>query len=461
MRESLWVPEYSYTNPFILMQIINESELLIERASRGYIKGWYSDKDPTSDQPRLDVVMDVVRNEPTVKAAIRAIADEMLKNGYLIYSDNKRLKETVEKELKNKYRFKRFLRQLVMNLLIYQNAFIEIVYKDNRPQELHLLETTEMQILSDKHGEVIGYKQYNVRNGSADFSPEECVHISLDNITTNLWGEVDLKTLYKTIALKQFLETFLTNLFRLDKFRDAWRIKEADDPMVKDFINNLKLAREQVDKELVFRGDIDKIPGKDIKDLAELIEILNYTRQQILTLLRVPPIIAGIPDNSNRSNSEVQARKAFDGRVMSLQDEISEELTRELFPLLGWEGAEFYFAPIDKRAEKDDIEIIVALKNIGLDNDSLLQYIRDVGIELPKNAKIIEKESFKNPYPESRKPADPSDEMDVETGSDSSTREEQLHGKSEDFDNDEEDIDDIEDYGIDQYEEEVVKKLKC
>ena len=434
------------------MEIIKESELSIERASRGYIKGWYSTDEPTTDKPKLDTVMEVVRNEPTVKAAIRAIVDEILKNGYIIKTKNKTLKNQIERELKEKYRFSKTLKQLVLNLLIYQNAFLEIVYKDNQPDEMHILETTEMEIISDEHGEVLGYKQ-DAGDRQVDFSVDEVVHISLDNITSNLWGEVDIKTLYKTISLKQFLETFLTNLFRLDKFRDAWRINEASEEMVKDFVNNVKLAREHVDRELVFQGDIEKIPGREIKDLDKLVELLNYTRQQILTLLRVPPIIAGIPDNSNRSNSEIQARRAFDGRIKSLQADIADELSWELFPLMGWKQADFEFAPIDKRAEKDDIEIIMALKNIGLDDKSLLEYIRTVGIQLPEGAKI-EKQEFggKNPFPPSRKPADKDGMPKHETGEESSTREDQLIGRSKGFD------DDIDEFGLDQYAEEVLRK---
>ena len=158
--------------------------------------------------------------------------------------------------------------------------------------------------------------------------------------------------------------------------------------------------------------------------------MLNYTRQQILTLLRVPPIIAGIPDNSNRSNSEIQARKAFDGRIISIQTDLADELSWELFPLLGWEKADFKFAPIDKRAEKDDIEIIVALKGIGLDDKSLLTYIKSVGIQLPEGAKIEKIQPVVGLGNDNKKPEDKDKAPEHKTGEDSTTREKQLTGRS-------------------------------
>jgi len=427
------------------MEFIKENELFLERASRGYIKDWYSNTEPTTDKPNMDAVLEVFRAEPTVKAAIRALVDETIKNGYIIKA-TPTLKKSIEKLLKEKYRFPPVLRKLVYNAMLYQNVFLEIVYKDNSPQELHILETSEMEIISDKHGEVQFYRQ--VHGGEeATFSTDECIHLSLDNITSMLWGEVDMQTLYKTVALKNEIENFLVRQFKFNKFRDSFSIKNANDAQVKDFINQLKEGRDYPDRELVIDGDIEKIPGRQIDDLNTLVELLNYTRQQILTLLRVPPIIAGIPDNSNRSNSEVQARKAFDGRVLSIQRDLAEEMTAELFPKLGWANAEFHFAPIDKRAEKDDIEIIKVLADMGLDDKSLLQLIRDTGIQIRDGAKFEKPE----PIPFGGEPKedmkDDASPVEHKTGEESETREDQLVGRSLELQE-----------GLDQYADEVLKK---
>ena len=307
------------------MEIVYNDEIL-QRASRGYIQGYYAEDQATADKPSLHTLLRAYREEPTVQAGIKALADEIVKNGYVIKGVDKKLTKRVEKELKGKFRFKRLLRRIVYNSLIYGNSFIELTYKGNAVSELHLLETEEMSIIADEHGEVIAYEQEH-EGKKVQFSTDECVHLSINNITSGMWGEADIKTLYSTIALKQFLEGFITNLFRFNKFRDAWSIKEADEVQIKNFVNDLKLARDQPEKELVIDGEISKIAGREIKDINNLVDLLNYTRQQILTLLRVPPIIAGIPDNSNRSNSEVQSRKAFDGRVTSLQDVIEDEFT--------------------------------------------------------------------------------------------------------------------------------------
>lgn len=415
------------------------------RASRGYVQGWYSKEEPTMDKPSLATVLEEYRNEPTVQAAVRAIADEVIKNGYSITSDNKQLKTRIERELKTKYRFNRLLRRIVYNLIIYGNVFVELVYAGNTVKEMHLLETSEMNIISSEHGEVIGYRQIHGTMPPVEFTTDEVVHISLNNITSALWGEVDLQALYKTVAMKQYIENFIINLFRYNKFRDSWSIKNADKNQIKDFINNLRLAQDMPEKELVIDGEISKINGREISDLNELVELLNYTRQQILTLLRVPPIIAGIPDNSNRSNSEVQSRKSFDTRIKSIQEVLAEELNFELFELMGWERAEFKFNPIDKRAEKDDIEIIVALKNIGLDDKSVLQYIKDVGIQIRDGATIKKQEQL----PSINKQDEVKDNKDEgmpkhETGEESTTRDDQL-GRSRDY---------IE--PLDQFEEEVL-----
>jgi len=438
-----------------IMKVISEKELLM-RASRGHIQGWYSDKEPVSDRPGLDTLLSAYRSDPTIRGAIIAISDETLKSGYHINAKDKKLKERIEKDLKKKFRFTRLLNKLLNNLLIYGNAFIELVYKGSSVEELHILETTEMEILSDTHGEIRGYLQrQGAQSEEIQFTTDEVVHLTVEHIKSNLWGEVELQTLFNILNLKQHIEKFLTNLFKFNKFRDSWLIEEADEVQVRDFINNLRLSQDMPEKEMVIDGKISKVLGRPIEDLDKLIEILNYCRQEILTLLRVPPIIAGIPDNSNRSNSEVQARKAFDTRIKILMQSIEEEFDAELFPKMGWTNAEFKFNPIDKRAEKDDIEIIMALKEIGLDEKSLLQFIRDSGIQLPEGAKIVKPE----PIPfggdgkdeDKKEMKDEASPVEHKTGAEAETREDQLIGRTDGSSI-------IIPEGLDQYAEEVLQK---
>jgi len=428
------------------MKVIKESELML-RASRGLIQGWYADDEPTTDRPSLDTLLRAYRSDSTIRGAITAISDETLKNGYHVIAKDKKLKNKIELDLKRKFRFTRILNKLMNNLLIYGNVFVELVWKGNKVEELHILETTEMNILADEHGEVEGYTQRAGAQGEEiPFTTDEVVHITVEHIKSNLWGEVDLQTLFSILNLKKEIEKFMTNLFKYNKFRDSWMVEEADEIQVKDFMNNLRLSYDHPEKEMVIDGKISKVLGRPIDDLDKLIEILNYCRQEILTLLRVPPIIAGIPDNSNRSNSEVQARKAFDTRIKILQQAMEEEFSFELFPLMGWGNAEFKFNPIDKRAEKDDIEIAKILRDMGLDDDSLLEYIKSTGIQLPENAK------FEKAMPpmfggdnkeEDEDLKDDASPVEHKTGVEAETREDQLLGRTESFTIDPEDVEEI------------------
>ena len=80
---------------------------------------------------------------------------------------------------------------------------------------------------------------------------------------------------------------------------------------------------------------------------------------------------------------------------------------------------------------------------MGLDNDSLLQYIKDVGIQLRDGATLENTATGPDPFPPSRKPVDKSAEMDEKTGEESTTREDQLE-RSEAV--------------LDQYAEEVLNR---
>jgi len=90
------------------------------------------------------------------------------------------------------------------------------------------------------------------------------------------------------------------------------------------------------------------------------------------------------------------------------------------------------------------------LKGIGLDDKSLLTYIKSVGIQLPEGAKIekIQPMAGFGNKEENNKPEEKDKAPKHKTGEDSTTREDQLTGRSKAFT----------DYELDQYKEEFLDK---
>jgi hypothetical protein len=79
-----------------------------------------------------------------------------------------------------------------------------------------------------------------------------------------------------------------------------------------------------------------KLAGSDpVKDTA-MPELAKQVRERILALYGVPPIVAGIVDDANRSNSDAQTAFFVLGAVASVCDRIDGALTRGLVAAHDW-----------------------------------------------------------------------------------------------------------------------------
>jgi len=255
---------------------------IVAKASRGLIKDYFVENaggnskeskllQPTTDFNQLLKLMD----EPTFNTEVNALLDGLLKPGWRIVKRKNISDRDLDKELefKRKFRGSKLLRQLFLNLIIFRNAYIEAVAKRDVVEELHMLETTEMNINVDMHGEVLGYTQVHqsgpfVKKQTVFFTPTECVHLTPSRITTNPYGHVDTRAIMQVVDAKAKLDNFIVNLFTKNSYRKLWNIEETDSSEnVKNFIATLKEGAVYTDKDIVILG---KIASSLIRDPAEL-----------------------------------------------------------------------------------------------------------------------------------------------------------------------------------------------
>jgi hypothetical protein len=82
-----------------------------------------------------------------------------------------------------------------------------------------------------------------------------------------------------------------------------------------------------------------------------LIDILNYLREEVLMVTRVPKIWIGMTSQGNRSTAEASLIP-FEARVNHIQHIFESYINRELMPKLGYENLRFKFNPVSLMAEK-------------------------------------------------------------------------------------------------------------
>lgn len=423
------------------------SEESVSKASKGYIETYYSNTTSLNElqfgfgsSPVFDTqkALDMIRKDATVTAAITTLVDKAMENGYKIQAlDGKSNLKDFEKVL-DKVRFKKLLRQIFYNLFLYGNCFVEIVKDGNgNVKELHVLETTLTEPVADEHGTILGYKQTVIAGRTSDkpdWAPEEITHFVLNKVSTNVWGEIDLQSVYTSVLIKQYIHAFLGWLFGTNQFRGFYNIKNASDVQIKEFLAFLKRSEENIEKPLVAEGEIQYQINRNFNDGESILKLLTKCDEDILSLLQVPPIAVGNASDSNRSNSDAQI-SALNTRVSSVQEVIEDDCRFDLYVKMGYEKVELSFNPLSKPDVAKMLEIAERMHTMGFKDEVIEEFLKTQ--DFPISGKLFKsKEELMDMQPIQKKSEDmfPSRQRKqdnegndrIGTGVNSTTRDEQV-----------------------------------
>lgn len=413
----------------------------IQKASKGMIKGYYSsttnfakDKGILGLLPSFsrDKILEAVRTDSTVISAITTLVDKSLENGWRLEGADKKSNLKTNTDKLRKMGFNKLLRQILYNLYAYNNAFIENVKDGNgNLKELHLLETTTTQPLATKHGVVTGYQQINVDDG-VEWNPEQVTHIAINTLTTGIWGEIDLQSVFTSVLIKQYIMAYMGWLFGTNQLRGFLKIQNASDLQVKNLISHLKKLETNINKPLVAEGEIDYTLMRDFSEGTNLIATINMCDNNIRTLLQVPPISLGQPDSSNRSNSDTQEGSLYT-RIKSIFLLIEDSFDYDLFPKIGMDKARFIFNPTNRIAISRIIENAMKLKEMNIEEKDIEKYLKLEGfpieIKFKKMEDLMPMQNNNDLDPSRRGKLTDEASKKIGSGEASSTRAEQLISK--------------------------------
>lgn len=80
------------------------------------------------------------------------------------------------------------MRSAITDLLVFGDAFIEVVWVGSQPVALYNLDSATTTPLADEHGQVTGYVQVTDFGQRAKFDPRDVIHISLDAPRSGVFG---------------------------------------------------------------------------------------------------------------------------------------------------------------------------------------------------------------------------------------------------------------------------------
>jgi HK97 family phage portal protein len=266
---------------------------------------------------------------------------------------------------------RQLMRSVIADLLVFGDAFIEIVWMAGYPVALYSLDSPSMNVIADAHGEVTAYVQLTDFGQRAEFTPNEVIHISLDSPRSGLFGVSPTQAALLPITAWLFAAATLKETFRKGNPPSV----HVDHPQsMSEPETNRWTARymqrnigpRNIGVPVVTRG------GGTVKDLAhsridEFLHTLDQKRDEILATYGVPPAEATVIESGNLGGGTGESqRKTFlintcDPIAALVLEKINYHLIVLGFRIVGWHVK---FGEVDMR----DSEVIERIRDMRIRN---------------------------------------------------------------------------------------------
>lgn len=297
--------------------------------------------------------------------------------------------------------FVQLLRNTVVDLMLFGDAFIEVVYLLGEPVALYMLDATSMTVICDVHGQVTGYQQNTETGRRADFELSQVIHISLDAPRGGIYGIGPAQKAMLSITAWLFTEATIKECFRrgdppsihvdLAGYSDT----EAQGWREKYMVFNL--GSKAVGVPIVTRNG-SAVKSLNERKVQDYLETSRQLRDEIISCFGVPPAKLGIIESGNLGGGtgESQDRTFKINTVVPIQALVLEKLNYHLvqvgFNITGWH---LEFDEVDYRDSKvvediRDMRIRSGLYTLNRGRDEIGEPPVDGGDE----AVIIERENI-------------------------------------------------------------------
>lgn len=266
------------------------------------------------------------------------------------------------------------LRSCAIDLLLFGDAYIEVVQLLGEPVALYTLDATTMTVLCDEHGEVSGYKQDVDGVRSAQFDADQVIHISLDAPRGGVYGVSPAQKALLPVTAWLFTEATIKECFRRgDPPRlhvDLGSMKDLDVQRWREqyIVNNLgpKAVGNPV---LTTGGGIASV--LDPRKVSDYLETSRQLRDEIISCFGTPPSKLGIIEAGNiggAGTAEGQDKTFRINTIFPVQALVLEKMNYHLVQLgFGISGWHLEFGEIDMR----DSKVVEDIRDLRLRNGAI------------------------------------------------------------------------------------------
>jgi HK97 family phage portal protein len=207
---------------------------------------------------------------------------------------------------------RQLLRGIIVDLLVFGDAYIEVVWLAGVPVALYSLDAPSMYPIADAHGQVSGYVQVTDMQQRAEFEPHEVIHISLDSPRSGIYGVSPTEAALLPITVWLFTSATVKEIFRKGNPPSI----HVDFPASMDTKEINKWVAQYLAKNLGPRNIGTPVPtkgGAQVHELkmgavAEYLAVLDQKRDEVLATYGVPPAAAGVIESGNLGGGTGEAQ---------------------------------------------------------------------------------------------------------------------------------------------------------
>jgi HK97 family phage portal protein len=237
------------------------------------------------------------------------------------------------------------LRNVVTDLLLFGDAYLEVVTLLGHPVALYTLDATTMTVIADQHGEVLGYSQDVDGVRTAKFAPGQVIHISLDAPRGGVYGVSPAqKALLPVTSWLFWAATLKETGRRGDPPRLHIDLKQYQDKEVQNFREMYRvfnLGPRAVGEPIITTGD-GIATVLDSRKVTDYLDALRQLRDEIISTFGVPPSKLDIIETGNLGGGTGEAQdKTF--RVNTIipianlvLEKMNFHLVQQGFNIHGW-----------------------------------------------------------------------------------------------------------------------------
>jgi hypothetical protein len=343
----------------------------------------------------FDLVLQLIENDPVARGALNHFVDKCMEGDYSIIKKETNVYDS-DKELRldENFMFRtKVLSKIFLAGKLYNNVFIEIVRDiDGKTIALNVLDSSNIDPITEPNGDPVRYVSKNpnpVTGIYPTWDKNDIVWVKFKDRTAG-YAPVDMRALWDNLSMKQYIRRYVAWLWKTGQYRLLYGFKNAATQDIQDFITYAKANDEQFDIPFIVKGELETRILRDIKETQSITQLLKYLDEQTLILLRVPPIDAGIPEASGRSNADAQSNN-IETAIVSFKRTVEDYINFDLFPKINMGTYLLKFAPTNRFAEQQLIGMAQVLVSMNVKDEVVQEFLFDKGFVF-KQKKI-----FKDP----------------------------------------------------------------